>query len=82
MNDIMKIFKTLKDSSILLKIINKTIEHETKEQKDEFLGILLGTLDASFLGNMLGGKGIVSARYGNKRGQGIVRKSYCFKMDL
>ena len=71
----MKIFKTLKDSSILLKII-------TKKQKGEFLGILLGTLDTSLLGNMLGGKDIVSAGYGNKQGQGIVRASYCFKMDF
>ena len=77
-----EVFKTLKDSSILLKIITKTIEHETKEQKGKFLGIPLGTLDASLLGNMLGGKDIVSAGYGNKQGQGIVRASYCFKMDF
>ena len=38
--------------------------------------MLLGTLGASLLGNMLTGKGIVRAGYGNKKGNGIVRASY------
>ena len=44
----------------------KTIENETKEQKGGFLSMLLGTLGASLLGNLLTGKGIVRAGYGNK----------------
>ena len=58
MNDIIKVVQALEDSNILLKVITKTIKNETKEQKVGFLGILLGTLGASLLGNMLTGKGI------------------------
>ena len=43
MNDIMKIVQALEDSNILLKGITKTIENETKEQKEGFLSMLLGT---------------------------------------
>ena len=56
MNDIIKIVLTLEDINILLKGITKTIKNEIKEQKGGFLGMLLGTLEASFLGNMLTGK--------------------------
>ena len=52
MNDIMKIVQALKDSNILLKGVTKTIKNETKEQKEGFLSMLLGTLGASLLGNM------------------------------
>ena len=64
MNDIMKIVQSLEDSNILLKGVTKTIENETKEQKGGFLSMLLGTLGASLLGNLLTGKGIVRAGSG------------------
>ena len=68
MNDIMKIIKALENSGILLKGVTKTIENETKEQKGGFLSMLLGTLGASLLGNLLsGGKGIVRAGKGSKK---------------
>ena len=35
--------------------------------------MLLGTLGATLLGNLLAGKGIVRAGSGNKKGKGIVR---------
>ena len=35
--------------------------------------MLLGTLGASFLGDLLAGKGIVRAGSENKKGKGIVR---------
>ena len=73
MNDIMKIVQTLEDSNILLKGVTKTIKNETKEQKGGFLSMLLGTLGASLLGNLLTGKGIVRAGSGNNKGKGIVR---------
>ena len=38
--------------------------------------MLLGTLGASLLGNLLPGKGITRAGYGNKQGKGIVRAGY------
>ena len=46
MDDIIKIVQALKDSDILLKAVTKTIKNETKEQREGFLGILLGTLGA------------------------------------
>ena len=61
----MKIVQALEDSNILLKGITKTIENETKEQKGGFLGMLLGTLGASLLRNMLTGKGVLRSGYQN-----------------
>ena len=62
MNDIMKIIKALEKSGILLKGVSKTIKNETKEQRGGLLNMLLGTLGASLLGNLLtGGKGIMRA---------------------
>ena len=46
------------------------------KQKGGFLSVLLGTLRASLLGNLLAGKGIVRAGSGNKKGKGIVRAGY------
>ena len=66
MNDIMKIAQALKDSNILLKGVTKTIKNGTKEQKGGFLSMLLGTLGASLLGNLLAGKGIVGAGTGKQ----------------
>ena len=82
MNDIMKIIQSLEDSNILLKGVTKTIEKETKEQKGGFLSMLLGTLGASLLGNLLTGKGTVRAGSGNKKGKGIVRAGYVNKTDF
>ena len=56
MNDIMKIIKYLEGSGFLLKGISETIQIETEEQKEGFLSMLLGTLGASLLGNMLADK--------------------------
>ena len=82
MNDIMKIVQAHEDSNILLKGITQTTKNETKEQKGWFLSILLGTLGASLLGNLLTGKGVVRAGSGNKKGKGIVRAGYRNKMDF
>ena len=73
MHDIMKIVQTLEDFDILLKGVTKAIKNETKEQKGGFLSMLLGTLGAILLRNLLAGKGIVRAGSGNKKGKGIVR---------
>ena len=79
MNDILKIVEALEDPNVLLKGIAKKIENE-KKQKDGFVSMLLGTLGASLLGNMLAGKGIVRAGYGNKPGIGIIRDCYGFSI--
>ena len=60
-NDIMKIVKSLEQSGLLIKGVSKKNKNETKERKGGFLGMLLGTLDASLLGNLLTGKSIVRA---------------------
>ena len=73
MNDIIKIIQALEESNILLKRVTKTIKNEIKEQKGGFLSMLLGTLGASLLENLLTGKGILRAGSGNKKGKGIVR---------
>ena len=67
---IIKIVKSLEDSGLLLKRITETVQNEVKEQKGRFLSILLGTLGASLLGNLLTGKGI------HRAGEGIVRAVY------
>ena len=61
----MKIVQALEDSNILLKGVIKMTEDEAKEQKGGFLSMLLGTLGASLLGNLLAGKGISRTGYGN-----------------
>ena len=77
MKDIMKIIKALENSGILLKGVSKTIKNETKEQRGGFLSMLLGTLGASLLGNLLTGKGSVASKAKGERimraGDGIVR---------
>ena len=72
-NDIIKIVKSLEDSGLLLKGVTETVQNEIKEQKERFLSMLLGTLGASLLGNLLTGKGIYRAG----KGKGIVRAGYC-----
>ena len=76
MNGIMKVVQDLEYSDILLKGITKTIENETKEQKRGFLGMLLGTVGGSLLGNMLTEKGMLRTGYGNKKGKGMLRAGY------
>ena len=71
-NDIIKIVKSLEDSGLLLKEVTETVQNEVKEQKGGFHRMLLGTLGASLLGNLLTEKGIYRAG----KGKGIVRASY------
>ena len=49
----MKIVQGLENFNILLKEITKTIKNVTKEQTGGFLGMVLNTLAASLLENML-----------------------------
>ena len=70
MNDIIKIVKSLEDSGVILKGVRETIQYEAKEQREGYLSMLLGTLGASLLGNLLtSGKGVIRA------GEGIKKKS-------
>ena len=64
--DIIKIVKSLEDSGLLIKGVTETVQNEVKEQKGGFVSMLLGTLGASLLGNLLIGREIYRA--GNGRG--------------
>ena len=74
MDDILKIVKSLEDSNVLLKGVSEAIQHEAKEQRGGFLSMLLGTLGASLLGDILSkglsGKGVIRA------GEGTIRAGY------
>ena len=74
MDDILKISKSLENSGVLLNGVSETIQHEAKEQRGEFLSMLLGTLGASLLGDVLSkglsGKGVIRA------GEGTIRAGY------
>ena len=76
MNDIINIVQALEDSNILLKGVTETVKNEAKEQKVGFLSMLLGTLGASLLGNLLTGKGVARAGFGNNKGKGVARAGY------
>ena len=66
MKDFIKKVKSLEDSCLLLEGVSQAIQNEAKEKRG-FLSMLLGTLGADLLGNILAGKGI------NRAGEGIVR---------
>ena len=72
----------------MLKGVTETVQNEVKEQKRGFLSMLLGTLGASLLGNILTGRGINRAEKGrgmNTAGEGVLRAGYgsrSSKMDF
>ena len=67
MKDIIKLVKSLEDSSLLPEGVSETIQNEAKELRGGFLSMLPGTLGASLLGNILAGRGI------NRAGEGVIR---------
>ena len=78
MEDIMKIIRSLEYSGLLLNEVTETVQNELKEQKGRFISMLLGTLVASLLGNLLWGKGAIAtsqsrAIYRAGKGKGINR---------
>ena len=80
MNNI-KLVKYLEDSDLCLKGVTKTAQTEVKEWKGGFLSMLLGTLSASLLGNLLTGQGGGVNRAGKVRGinwagEGVLRTVY------
>ena len=84
MKGIIKIVKSFEDCGLLLKGASETIQNEAKEQKGGFLSMLLGTLGANLLGNILAGKGMTATSHGwgiNRAGEGNVRAGYRNKKD-
>ena len=78
MDNILQIAKSLEDSGVLLKGVSETNQNEAKKQRGGFLSMLLDTLGASLLGDLLtknlsgkgvirGGEGLIRAGYGSKR---------------
>ena len=67
MNDIMKIIKYFDQSGLLIEGVSETNKKETKVQTGRFLGILLSTLSASLLGNLVAGKDRIIADEGTIR---------------
>ena len=82
MNDIIKIVQGLEDSDILLKESLKQLKMKQKIKKGGFLNMLLGSLGAGRIGNILAGKRIVRASSGTKKGKGIVRPGYGKEWDF
>ena len=86
--DIIKIVKSLEGSGLLLEGATETVQNEVKEQKGRFLSMLLGTLGASLLGNLLTGRGVNRAGKGrgtNRAGERVLRAGYgnsSSKMDF
>ena len=76
MNDIMKRVKSLEESGLLIKGVSETIQNEAKEQKGWFLGMLLGTLGASLLGDLLTDKGMM------REDEDIIRAGQNFQWSL
>ena len=95
-HDIIKIIKSVEDSSLLLKGVTETVQKEVKEQKGSFLIMLFGTLGAILLGNLLTGKGAIATSQGrgiyragkgkgkgiNRAGEGVLRAGYGRKMNF
>ena len=70
MNDIMKIVKSLEESDLLIKGVNETTK--ANEQKGGFPWMLLGTLGATLLRNLLTGKDRIRA------GESTIRRGQDF----
>ena len=75
MKDIIRIVKSFEDSGLLMEGVGETIQNKTKEQKGIFVIMLLDTLSAVLLGNILESKGI------NRAGERIVRNKRNKKQD-
>ena len=72
-----KIVKSLYQSGLFLKGVTETVQNEIKEQNGGFLSMLLGTLGASLLWNLLSGKGVNKKGNGiHRAGEGVIRAGY------
>ena len=74
MDGILTIVKSLENSGVLLNGVSETIQHEAKEQRGGFLSMLLGTLGASLVGDVLS-KGLSGKRV-IRAGEGTIRAGY------
>ena len=59
MKGIMKIVNSPEEMGLLMQGVSQTVEYEAKKTKREFLGMIIGTLGASLLENLLAGKPVI-----------------------
>ena len=79
--DIIEMVKSLEDSGLLVEGVTEKVQTEVKEQRRGFLSILLGTLGACLLGNLLTGKGAIATSQGRGicravKGKGVLRAGF------
>ena len=77
MNDIIKIIKSLEDSSILIDRVTETVKHEIKYQEGGFLGALLAPLAVSLVQTVISSvvKGISGGAV-RRSGRGYMYKNF------
>ena len=64
---------------LLIKGVSEKVKNEAKKRKERFLRMLLGTLGANLLGNLLTGKEVILAGEGTIRaGEGTIRSGQNF----
>ena len=92
--EIIKVVKSLEDSGLLLKGVSETVRNEAEEKKGGFLSMLLGTLSASLLGNVLTSKGVIAKSVSeetklkkqgwviNRASEGVIRAGYVNKSKM
>ena len=64
----MKIVKSYEESGLLIKGVSETTENQAKQQEEGFLSMLLGTVGATLLGNLL-----ISKRNNKRAGKRTAR---------
>ena len=71
----MKIVESLEEFDLLIKCVSETTKNDANEQKSGFLSMLLGTLGASLLENLLSSKEVIKAGDGTIR---AYQDFYCY----
>ena len=91
---IIKVVKSLEDSGLLLKGVSEIVQNKAEEKKGGFLSMLLGTLSASLLGNVLTSKGAIAKSVSeetklkrqdwviNRASEGVIRAGYVNKSKM
>ena len=77
MNDMIKIIKSLEDSSVFIDGVTEAVKHEIRKQEDGFIGALLVPLAASIVRQVISSvvKG-VSGRGVRRAGRGHINKNF------
>ena len=71
----MVLVKSLEESGSLVKGVSQLIKNEAKEQRRAFLEMLLDTVGASLLWNLLTCKGAIATSHGRKRSETLAKQA-------